>query len=415
MNFLTKLKNKFRRGKNQPSEGDPLLEMEGSENPSESESPPTAPAKPRFSLKFPAFSFFKKKDLTAIDIGSHSIKIAQLKKTGNQWSLQSYDVLTIGMENPEQGPEERKQAAATALKDYFQQHPALPKDVVASVSGNAVIVRYVKFPSLSHEDLAKSIQFEAEPYIPFDIRDVNIGFHILGDVVEEGQKKMETILVAAKKDIIQNRLDVLQGAGLRPAIIDVDAFALENAYEANRGNSSETVILINIGANVTNMTILENGISKVVRDVFVSGSALTKAIQRNFQCDTKTAETLKAKHKLLFSAEEKEQMLSDDNKEALQVSTVMFPVIRDLLGEIHRSLDFYLAQGTERAITKALLCGGSASLKNLDKYFSQELKIPVEIFDPFEQISGAEDIPADLRPALAIAVGLATRREGDSK
>lgn len=390
----------------------PPVEGEGLEG--EGAPPSAAPAKKRF--QWPELPFFRKKDVVAVDLGSHSIKILALKKIGDHWKLQQHDILPLGDGKADMTQDERNAAALTALQQYFDQNKTLSKTVVTSVSGNSVIVRYVKFPSLSKEDLAKSIIFEAEPYIPFDIRDVNIGFHILGDVMDEGQKKMETILVAAKREVIQQRLDILKGAGLQPVVIDVDAFALENAYEVNAGpNSAETVIVINIGANVTNMTILENGVSKVVRDVFVSGSALTKAIQRNFQCDVKTADQLKLKHKLLFTAEEKEQMLAADNKEALQVSTVMLPVIRDLLGEVHRSLDFYLAQGTERAITRALITGGSANLKNLDKYFSQELKIPVEIFDPFTNVEGSESVPPETRSAYAAAVGLATRRVGDTQ
>ena len=166
------------------------------------------------------------------------------------------------------------------------------KKVATSVSGNAVIVRYVKFPKMSPSELEKTIQFEAEPYIPFDIRDVNISTHILGDVTEEGQPKMETVLVAAKKELLQERLDILQGAGFKVGIIDVDSFCIENAYEVNREKEkTETVMLINIGATTSNINILENGTSKVVRDLFVAGDNFTKAIQRSLRIEFQEAES----------------------------------------------------------------------------------------------------------------------------
>src|SRR5947207_894638 len=120
------------------------------------------------------------------------------------------------------------------LRDFVLQDKSAPKTAAISVSGNSVIVRYVKLPKLTRAELQQTIQFEAEPYIPFAIPEVNMSFHILGDVMEEGQPKMETVLVAAKKELIEQRLEVLTTVGLRPVVVDVDAFTLENAYELAR-------------------------------------------------------------------------------------------------------------------------------------------------------------------------------------
>jgi type IV pilus assembly protein PilM len=226
---------------------------------------------------------------------------------------------------------------------------------------------------------------------------------------------METVLVAAKKELISGRLDVIKQAGLTPSVIDVDAFALENAYETNRApNSNETVMLVHIGAAVTTMTIVENGVSKVVRDVFIAGNTLTKALQRNFQSDPKQAEEMKGKATLLITPEEREKAVAADQKEALQVSTVMLPVVKDLLAEVQRSLDFYLSQGADRQVARVLLSGGTSRLGNLVAYFSQELRLPVEIFDPFARVEGAKGISPEMRPLFAVAVGLALRRDGDA-
>ncbi|MBD3272094.1 MAG: type IV pilus assembly protein PilM [Elusimicrobia bacterium] len=367
-------------------------------------------------IKIPSLKFLHGKDLIGVDIGTHSIKVVQLKGSSKKWSLFKWGIAPISSDGKELSPQESIDVQTATLKSLLAQTGIKTKNAAASISGNSVIVRYVKFPKLSAQELEKTIQYEAEPYIPFDIRDVNIGFNILNDITEDGQKKMETILVAAKKEVVQSRIDVLQMAGLSPMIIDVDAFAIENAFEQSRTpESNDTVLFINIGAAVTNMSIIENGVSKVVRDVFVAGNSFSKALQKNLQCDFQEAENLKSQFGLLVSAEEKEQALSEDRKDALQISTLIGPIARDLLGEVQRSLDFYLSQGSDRAVNKVLLSGGSSKIKNLDKYFAQELRLPVELFNPMAQIAGGDKVPPDDVMSLTVALGIATRRVGDSR
>lgn len=358
--------------------------------------------------------FFKPKDSIAIDIGTSSVKIVYLKPSGNRHTLIKWGVLPISEDGTELSPQENRTNAVARIGEFLAKEKILVKNIVTSISGHQVIVRYVRFPKLTYEELRKTIQFEAEPYIPFDIKEVDLSFHILGDVIEDGQKKMDTILVAAKKEIVQNRLDIINELNLRLIIVDIDAFALENVYELNADpNVEETVMLVNIGSAVTNMAIVENGISKVVRDIFISGNSFTKVIQRNMACDLKTAESLKSRYSMLVTAAEKEKTLAENQKEALQVSQAISSVAKDLLAEIHRSIDFYISQNPEHNITRILLCGGSANLKNLDQFLSQELKIPVERFNPLKNVIGGELVPENISPQLAIAIGLAIRREND--
>ncbi len=367
-------------------------------------------------LKLDKLRLFKAREAMGVDLGSTSIKIVQLKGSPGRWSLARWAYLPLPNAGPEVPGPERKTQAVTLLKDFMgKQKKNAVKSAVFSVSGNSVIVRYIKFPKMSRDDLSKTIQFEAEPYIPFAIPEVNLDFHILGDVVEDGQKKMETILVAAKKEIIGGRMDVIQQAGMSPVVIDVDAFALQNAYEINRApGTKETVLMVHSGASVTTMAIIEDGLPKVVRDVFIAGHTLTKAVQRNFQSDVKQSEEMKARATLLATPEEREKAMADQNKEVLQMSTVMLPVVKDLLAEVQRSLDFYLSQGSDRQVNRVLLSGGTSRLGNLVNYFTHELRLPVEIFDPFARVEGAQAIAPDLKPLFAVAVGLAVRRDGDT-
>jgi len=359
-----------------------------------------------------SLNFFKKKhDLIGVDIGTHAIKLACLKKSSGQWSLVRWGMIPYGEDIPLDTPlVDRRSQAVAALQTYLRTAEFPTKKVVTSVCGNSVIVRYVKMTKMPAAELAKSIKFEAEPYIPFNIEDVNLGFSIIGESMEEGQAQMETVLVACKKDVVDVRVDLLREAGLQPVILDIDAFALENAYEnVFPSSQGDTVLFMNIGASFTNISIVEKGISRVVRDVFIAGNSFTKAIQRQFQSDIKTAEQKKIAYGLTENP---------SDPETQQVSEVLLPVARDLLTEVQRSIDFYLSQGSDRTVNKIYLCGGSANLKSLDQFLSNELKIPVEIFNPLALIQNApmdlSDEQKSLLPQMAVAVGLATRREGDA-
>jgi type IV pilus assembly protein PilM len=365
------------------------------------------------NFKMPSLSFLRSKETLGIDLGSTSLKIVQISNGKLvRWAYKELDLKDAG---PETQTSDRMAALTGLLSAFMLEESGAPKAGAISVSGNSVIVRYVKLPKLSRQELEKTIQFEAEPYIPFAIPEVNMGFHILGDVVEDGQPKMETVLVAAKKELIEQRLGVLNEAGVRPVIVDVDAFAMASAYALAHGGTppQETALLINIGANVTTMIIMENGLSRVVRDVFIAGNTINKSLQRIFDCSFEEAEKLKRKGQILVTPDEKEATLAQDDQDSLQISNTIVTVMKDLVSEIQRSLDFFLSQNPERQVNRIMLCGGACSINGLDRYFSQELHVNVELFDPFSGIVSGNLPDPNLRPAFAVAVGLASRKERD--
>lgn len=356
------------------------------------------------------------KKILGVDLGSQTIKIVELERNKNgKWVLKKYAFESLGL--TEIPPEEKKNVLIERLREIISRHKFSTKKVATSLSGNQVIVRYVKFPKLSAEDLAKTIYFEAEAYIPFDINEVNLAFHILGDVVEEGENKMETVLVAAKKEIVQNRIEILEKAGLEPAVIDIDAFAIENALELTREKErKETVVAVNLGASVTNLTIIENGVSKVVRDIFIAGNTFTKVIQQELNLDFPKAEGLKRKYGV--SAEETTTP-EEELSEKVQLEKILKTVILDLIKEIQHSIEYYQSQQPEEIqVSRVLLSGGSALLPNLGKHFAQELQLPVEIYNPFVSLVTTGPLPKELQSIdwndqkntfFTIAVGLASR------
>jgi len=366
-------------------------------------------------LQEKASFLFGPTDVVGVDVGSFALKVVHLKKEGKAWTLKSWGYAPIDAK-PEASPDEKKQATINRLRALLIEKGVQVKHASTAVSGNAVIVRYVKFPKLTKDELRATLTTEAEPFIPFDINDVQLGFHILGDLVEEGQKKMETVLVAVKKDVIQGRVEVLEAVGLKPTVIDVDSFALENVYEAvgeGEGKAGSTLYL-NIGHTVTNLSILEAGVTRVVRDVFISGNTFTKSIMKALQYDAAKAEEAKKAHGILIDAEEKEKALAEGNRDALGVSQAVSGVLKDLVGELHRSVDFYLSQGPERSIGRIVLSGGTARMKNMAKALSAELKVPVSVMNPLAFVpSLPADLPPDMLPALGVAAGLALRRNRD--
>ncbi|MBI4802588.1 MAG: type IV pilus assembly protein PilM [Elusimicrobia bacterium] len=356
---------------------------------------------------------FPPKDIVGIDIGTYSVKIVCFGEEKKQLKLKDWGHIPLFIK-PDTPVEEKKSIIAQEIKNYLKKKGIQAKYAAAAISGNAVIVRYVKLPKLSKKEVTLTINIEAEPFIPFDIKDVNLTYYILGDVTEEGQPKMETVLVAAKKDAVRDKIDILTEAGLEPLIIDVDSFALETLYDrVAPGKDASAVLLLNIGHKVTNLSIISQGITKVVRDIFIAGSTFDKAVQKTLKLDAAAIDALKKSRKLLVTDEDKEAAIAEFDREGIAASKAAIAVLKDLYSEISRSIDFYLSQGVDHSISKIVLAGGVANLGNITKFMTAEFKVPVEVINPFSFLPEAKNIPVEISPALAVAAGLALRKLKD--
>ncbi|MHB2025361.1 MAG: type IV pilus assembly protein PilM [Elusimicrobiota bacterium] len=355
--------------------------------------------------------------ILAVDFGSYAIKILLIGEDKGVPQIKSWGYAPLGIA-ADAAPEERKSKTLSALRALLIGRGLKLNRAAAAVSGNSVLVRYVKFPLLSPSELTTVLPTEAEPFIPFDIAEVQLGFHILGETEDDGQKKMDTVLVAAKKDIVASRVDALQSCGLIPAIIDVDSFAIETLCLRNGSlpRGAGAVLNLNIGHSATNLSIIEGGITRTVRDIFIAGNSITKAIMKELSCDADRAESVKTSCGLLWNAEEKSKALEAEKNDELAASAAVAQVAKDLVSEVHRSVDFYLSQGTDRSIQKILLSGGSAALKNLPQYLSDDLKAPVDMLDPLALFpQKPADFPAGTSSAFAVAAGLALRTLEDAR
>jgi type IV pilus assembly protein PilM len=348
---------------------------------------------------------FKSKEVVGVDIGTHSIKVVELRLAGKAIHLQSFGIAPVPTQAIVDGAILDKGAIVESLQGLLREHKIKRKQAAMGLSGHSVIVKKISLPEMSEAELEESIHWEAEQYIPFDIDDVNLDFQIIeGGSSEEG--KMDVLLVAAKKDKIDDYTDLVIQAGLQPAVVDLDAFALQNAYEINyEVVPGRNVALVNIGAGFTNISVLRNGMTAFTRDISIGGNHYTDAIQKEFAISSEQAERVKTGE---------EQHGGDPDA----VRRVMDTVSESIAVEIQRSFDFFRATSADQELHQILLSGGSARVKGLDSFLGQRLKLEVQVNDPFLNVKiNAKKFDAEYlkehAPAAAVAVGLALRKAGD--
>jgi type IV pilus assembly protein PilM len=349
----------------------------------------------------------KAKLAVGLDIGSSSVKLVQLKEKKGGFQLVAFGSAPLPPEAIVDGALMNSAAIVQAIQELAAQQKVKTKEVAIGVRGHSVIIKKISMPRMSQEELDESIQWEAEQYIPFDVKDVNIDTQILtpeGDAA--GQ--MDVLLVAAKKDMINDYTSVCAEAGLTATVVDVDAFAVQNAFEANYdGLGEDTVVLVNVGAAVSNINVISRGVTTFTRDITMGGNAFTEEIQKQLNISYDEAEALK-----VGGQGESDAVVPQE------VERVIQGVAEQMGGEIQRSLDFYASTAADGKITKAFLSGGTARVPALFKVVEARAGVPVEILNPFKniEVDNRKFDPGVIlaaAPSAAVGVGLALRRAGD--
>ncbi len=342
---------------------------------------------------------FGRKSSIGLDIGSGYLKVVQLKDTKGGYELELFDMLPLPPELIVDGSIIDSLRLIDSLKELVKKAKIKTKDAVISIAGHSsVIIKRVSLPEMSEEELSESIKFEAEQYIPFDIEDVNLDFQILGPKEEAGQ--MDVMLVAVKKDIINEYLSVVKEAGLNPLIVDVNSFALENIYEVSYEiEPDKNIAIVNIGASTINMNVLKGGISVFTRDSAVGSNLHTEALQREFNLTYETAERLKKGEAV-------------ENVSPQDALSVMDLASEEIIGEVNRSLEYF-----HEDINEVILSGGCALVKDFPKLLAEKIGIEVKVMEPLKNIKIPKrfDITyiEEMVPMAVVAAGLALRRPGD--
>jgi type IV pilus assembly protein PilM len=349
----------------------------------------------------------KKKEAVGIDIGSSSVKLVELKETKKGYQLKNFGVAPLPSEAIVDGVIMDSGAIADAIRNLVTNLKVKVKDVVTSVSGHSVIIKKINLPVMTDDELAESIQWEAEQFIPFDINDVNIDFQIMTGADSEDQGQMEVLLVAVKKDMINDYVTLLNQVGLNPVVVDVDSFAIENMFEVNyQIEEGEVTALINIGASIMNINILKSGVPAFTRDISMGGNQYTEEIQKRFSVSYEDAEMLKLGGDL-------------PGVDSTEVGEIMKGVSDSVATEIQRSLNFFAATSITDQISKVYLCGGGSKVKGFIDILEDKVGLPVEFLNPFQNIYVNERyfdpdyIIKEIAPLAAVGVGLALRRARD--
>jgi type IV pilus assembly protein PilM len=351
--------------------------------------------------------FNKSKPVVGLDIGSSAVKAVELKASGKGYRVAAFAVEPLPPDSIVDGAIIDGTAVADAIRRLFATNAFKSKEVAASLSGNAVIVKKINLPVMTEAELGESIFWEAEQYIPFDVQDVNLDYQIVDPGTSEHSKgTMDVLLVAAKKEKIADYTGVIAQAGRTPVVVDVDAFALQNAYEANYGiEPGAVVVLLNAGASAININIVSGDQSLFTRDISIGGNAYTEAVQKELNLPFDTAEQLK-------------KGLPVDGIAFHDVQPVLHAMTENVLLEVQKTFDFFKATAVSDRIDRIVLSGGASRVDGFAAALQERFGAAVSPFDPFRSIAfdpakmGLAD-PENVLPTAAVAVGLALRKRGD--
>jgi type IV pilus assembly protein PilM len=348
--------------------------------------------------------FSKEQPLVGLDIGSSAVKAVELAPAGKGYRVVAFGVEPVPPDSIVDGAIIDATAVADSIRRLFENGKTFKtKDVCASLSGSAVIVKKINLPVMTETELNDSIHWEAEQYIPFDIQDVNLDYQILDPGTgPDARGSMEVLLVAAKKEKIGDYTSVIAQAGRAAVIIDVDAFALQNAYEMNYGfEPDQVVVLLNAGASAININILQGNESVFTRDISIGGNAYTEAVQKELDLPFEAAEQVK-------------KGIPVDGATFEDARPILHAVTENVLLEIQKTFDFFKATASSDRIDRIMLSGGASHVDGFRDMLKERFGAPVEDFDPFRNITwDAKKLggtPAEPASTAAVAVGLALRK-----
>lgn len=342
------------------------------------------------------------KNLIGVDIGTTSIKVCQVKQGRKGLELSRFGYEPLASQVVVDGQVMDTNVVTELLQKIFKESKISQRDVAVSVAGQAAIIRKISVPLMTNAELDEQIQWEAEQHIPFDIKDVQVDHQVLHRNPDEGQ--MEVLLVAAKRDQIEDYAQLFRAAKLRPVVCDIDAFSVQNLFEATRGlDPSQTFALVNVGATLASLNVITRGTSAFSREIANGGNAITEEIQRSLNIPFAQAEAYKC----------------GDGQDGIvpeQVVQIIEGSCDAIAAEIQRSLDFFMATSGDSSLHRLYLTGGCSNLPLLAQAVEHRSRIPVETWVPTEALTAVgKDVNQDklVRHGLqmSVALGLALRKD----
>ena len=348
------------------------------------------------------------KNLVGVDIGTSSIKVVQLKESRKRYTVTRYGFAPLPPQTIVDGHIMSASTVTETLMRVFRDNRISQKEVAIGVYGQSVIVRKITVPMMTPDELEEQINWEAEQHIPFDIKVMSIDYEVLRQRPEAGQ--MDLLLVAAKRDEINDYAAIVREAKLKPVVVDINAFTVQNIFEhAMTLPQDQTIALLNVGATISSLNIISKGISAFTREITNAGNAVTDEIIRQLGGGVSFEQ-----------AEAYKLSAMQPHTVPQQVHTALGAACETLAGEIQRSLDFYLATSGETEIARIYMCGGSAYLGSLAVAIEKRARVPVTLFDPMASlgVDGKNVNEQDLRARAAqmvVAIGLGLRAEKERR
>ncbi len=346
----------------------------------------------------------------AVDLGSNAIKFLSLRPKKKKLELVAIGTVPMP-EGCMSGREiENPEPIAEAIKKLLKNQKIKGKKIITAISGSPVIIKKIQVGYQSEEDLSKNIKFESEQYIPVNINEVNLDYHIISSSKEENT--LDLLIVAIKKEIIEQYVNLFTLAGLSPVVIDIDAFSIGNSYEfiyniqeeKIKEEKEEVIALLNIGSSMTNINILEGGTTAFTRDMEFGGHNYDMAIHDQFELEKNQIEKLKRGSIV-------------EGADIEKITSTIVSVTEELAGEIFRIFEFYQSSSGKN-IDKIYISGGLAQMKDIDKFFAESIGIPTFKFNPWAKISYDpnkfdKEYLNYIGPSMGVCVGLALRKIDD--
>ncbi len=347
---------------------------------------------------------FEGKNLIGLDIGTAFVKLLQLKESSKGLHLVKFGMEPLPPQTIVDGNIMNAGSVVEVIQKLFRELGVKQKEVALSISGHSVIIKKLSLPLMRAEELEDQIPWEAEQHIPFEINDVEIDYEILARHEDLGQ--MDVLLVAAKKSEIADYTQIAREAKLKPVVVDIDAFAMQNVYEMNYGiTAGETVALLNVGASLTTLNIIKGPVTMFTRDVSNGGNQITEEIQKQLNVSFEQAETYKTGGAI-------------DSTEVVpqEVEAIVEQAVDALSGEIQRSLDFYIATTSGEDISRVFIAGGTSKIGSLIQAIEKRARVPVEPLDPFRRLILDErqfemGVLRSMAPQACVSVGLGLRKQ----
>ncbi|RMG91836.1 MAG: type IV pilus assembly protein PilM [Zetaproteobacteria bacterium] len=351
-----------------------------------------------------------KEGLVGLDIGASSVKLVELQRGRSGYRLRGSAIVPLPQGTVIENAIHDRQGVVSAIGVAMEQAGARSKRAAIAISGNAVIVKMILMPRMNELDLEEQIAYEAEQYVPFDLDELYLDFHVLGPSRKDPEQ-LETVVVACKRDVVDDYRSLLEEAGLELACVDCSVFTLNNVagvvgevssediYHQDWSNrhAPQTTALANIGASLINMTVLIRDRLTFVRDHFYGGNQLTEAIQKHYGLSFEQAERMKL-----------------DRFSELDAGLVA-GYFDDLASELMRSLEFYSAYHSKFPVERLLLSGGVALMPGITDALAERTGMQVDVIHPFPTIAIPPHIVPDAQalmqvgPRLVVPIGLALR------